>query len=144
MDIVSPEKRSWMMSRIKGANTAPEKKVRSGLHCRGFRFRLHRRDLPGRPDIVLPKFQAVILVHGCYWHRHSGCKYATTPSTNTDTWLNKFAATVLRDQHNRRRLIDAGWRVAVVWECALKDSLPTVIDSLSDWLMSQENTLEIG
>ncbi|WP_461404896.1 very short patch repair endonuclease [Falsiruegeria mediterranea] len=144
MDIVSPEKRSWMMSRISGANTKPELLVRRGLHCQGFRFRLHRRDLPGTPDIVLPKYKAVIFVHGCYWHRHPNCKYATTPSTNKEKWQMKFAENVVRDRKNHQLLLDSGWRVAVIWECALKQSTHPVLERTSSWLKSQTSCLEIG
>lgn len=110
------------MSRIKGKNTSPELRVRSILHGMGYRFRLHRKDLPGCPDIVLPKLQKVIFVHGCFWHRHRGCKYATTPSTNVDFWLRKFDVNVERDKEVQKRLKQLGWTVLVIWECDLKDS----------------------
>lgn len=122
MDKISKSKRSWNMSRIKGKNTSPELKVRSLLHGLGYRFRLHRKDLPGCPDIVLPKLQKVIFVHGCFWHRHQGCKYATTPSTNVDFWLRKFDVNVERDREVQKRLKQLGWTVLVIWECDLKDS----------------------
>ena len=101
-DILSKERRSWNMSRIRGSDTKPELLVRSLLHRMGYRFRLHRKDLPGRPDIVLPKYRTVIFVHGCFWHRHKGCKYAYTPKSRTDFWQNKFQGTVERDKRNRR------------------------------------------
>lgn len=109
------------MSRIRGRDTKPEVTVRSVLHRLGFRFRLHRKDLPGRPDIVLPRHRTVVLVHGCFWHRHSRCPFAYSPKSNTTFWKQKFAATVLRDQRDRRRLRSLGWRVIVVWECQAAD-----------------------
>ena len=117
MDHLTPEKRSWNMSRIKSKDTAPERIVRSFLHRNGFRFRLHVKDLPGKPDIVLPKYKTVIEIRGCYWHRHEGCKDATTPSTNIEFWQNKFAATVVRDKQTEQELKALGWNVIVLWEC---------------------------
>ena len=122
MDTISAEKRSWTMSRVKSRDTAPERRVRSLLHAMGCRFRLHRADLPGRPDIVLPKYRAVVFVHGCFWHRHPGCKRATTPASNMAYWTGKFARNVERDAEIRAALEVAGWRVLVVWECELKDT----------------------
>lgn len=121
MDTVSPDKRSWVMSRVKGRDTKPELVVRSLLHSMGYRFRLCRRDLPGIPDIVLPKHMTVVFVHGCYWHRHdckNGLRY---PSSRQDYWLPKFERTKERDARNRRLLMNAGWKVLVIWECQLKD-----------------------
>jgi DNA mismatch endonuclease (patch repair protein) len=120
-DILSKERRSWNMSRIRGSDTKPELLVRSLLHRMGYRFRLHRKDLPGRPDIVLPKYRTVIFVHGCFWHRHKGCKYAYTPKSRTDFWQNKFQGTVERDKRNRRELRKLGWKVIVIWECQIAD-----------------------
>lgn len=117
MDRLTSAQRSKLMRRVKGKNTRPEKAVRSVLHRLGFRFRLHRKDLPGRPDIVLPKYRAVVFVHGCYWHRHGGCRRTTTPSARRAFWEEKFSANVERDRRNREALIGAGWRVLVVWEC---------------------------
>src|SRR6056297_3949176 len=128
-DVVDSKTRSRMMSGIKGKHTRPERIVRSGLHNLGFRFRLHARNLPGSPDLVLKRHSAVIFVHGCYWHRHEGCRYATTPSTRKEFWLAKFQANVERDRRTRQALLDAGWRVFVVWECALRrDPRGTVLD----------------
>ena len=107
------------MSRIKSKDTTPECIVRSFLHRNGFRFRLQVKDLPGKPDIVLPKYKTVIEVRGCYWHRHEGCKDATTPSTNTEFWKNKFAATVARDKRTEQELKALGWKVIVLWECEI-------------------------
>jgi DNA mismatch endonuclease (patch repair protein) len=109
------------MSRIRGRDTKPELLVRSLLHRIGYRFRLHRRDLPGTPDIVLPKYQTAIFVHGCFWHRHPGCRYAYTPKSRVKFWKTKFAANVDRDAKTRRALEQAGWHVLVVWECELRD-----------------------
>jgi len=109
------------MRQVRSANTTPEKKVRSLLHRLGFRFRLHRQDLPGKPDIVLPKHASVVFVHGCFWHRHPGCPRATIPATHQDYWLPKFKRTVERDKRNQIELRRLGWRVAVVWECELRD-----------------------
>ena len=119
MDGLDKTRRSWNMSRIKGRNTAPEVQVRSILHRAGFRFRLHRKDLPGKPDIVLPKREAVVFVHGCFWHRHQACGNCTTPKTNTDFWQTKFDGNVARDQQNTKTLRKMGWNVVVVWECEL-------------------------
>lgn len=121
MDTISPEKRSWTMAQVKDRDTRPERVVRSLLHRLGCRFRLHRADLPGKPDIVLPKRRTVIFVHGCFWHRHAGCRRATMPASNTEYWKRKFSRTVARDAQNTLRLERSGWRVLVVWECELKD-----------------------
>ncbi len=110
------------MSRIRGKDTKSEMAVRSMLHAMGARFRLHRRDLPGSPDIVLPRRNLVVFVHGCFWHRHRGCKVAATPKTRRAFWQAKFAANIARDRRVIRRLRAAGWRVAVVWECQLHPS----------------------
>jgi DNA mismatch endonuclease (patch repair protein) len=116
-DKLSKERRSWNMSRIKGKDTGPEKIVRSLLHRMGYRFRLHVKDLPGRPDIVLPRYRTVVFVHGCFWHRHRGCKNCTTPSKNRAFWVEKLEGNAARDLRNRAALRLAGWRVVVVWEC---------------------------
>lgn len=134
------------MSGIRGRDTRPELVLRSALHARGLRFRLHVAELPGRPDIVLPRHRAVILVHGCYWHRHPGCRYATTPATRTEFWLSKFESNVTRDANNHAALRVSGWRVAVVWECALRSQthVTTVSQRLADWLDSGGLEMEIG
>lgn len=123
MDTFSPEKRSDIMRNVRSANTLPELKVRSLLHNFGFRFRLHRSDLPGIPDIVLPKHRTVLFVHGCFWHRHPGCPRASTPAVKPDYWLPKFARTIERDRQNQEELRKRGWNVIVVWECELKNTL---------------------
>jgi DNA mismatch endonuclease (patch repair protein) len=130
-DTISPAHRSWNMSRIRGRDTAPEVKLRSLLHRAGYRFRLHDRKLPGRPDIVLPKYQAVIFVHGCFWHRHEGCANTTVPSTRADFWDSKFAGNIARDRANAERLSDLGWRVIVAWGCDLKKDPEGVLSSIS-------------
>ena len=121
IDVVDRKTRSRMMSGIKGRDTGPERTVRSYLHRRGLRFRLHKKGLPGRPDIVLSKYRTVIFVHGCFWHRHGGCRFTTTPATNQRFWQEKFSGNVQRDERVRQRLRRAGWRVLVVWGCAIQD-----------------------
>ena len=123
MDRLTPEHRSWNMSRIRSANTKPEKVVRSILHACGFRFRLHRKTLPGKPDIVLPKLNTVIFVHGCFWHRHEGCRYAYTPKSRVEFWTRKLERNRQRDVENVSALHALGWRTLVVWECETKDTL---------------------
>lgn len=130
-DTISAERRSWNMSRIKARDTKPEMLLRSLLHREGFRFRLHAKNLPGKPDIVLPKYKTVIFVHGCFWHRHSECKNATMPSTRREFWEEKFNGNIRRDALNRRVLEEAGWKVFVVWECELKASASQVVEKLS-------------
>ena len=112
--------RSDIMRAVKRADTAPEIIVRQVLHALGLRFRLHRRDLPGSPDIVLPRFRTVIFVHGCFWHRHPDCRYTTTPKTRQEYWLPKFAANIERDLRKEAQLQALGWRVLLVWECETK------------------------
>ena len=144
-DIVSPETRSRMMSGIQGKNTQPEMTVRRALHAAGFRYRLHVRSLPGRPDLVLPRYSAVCLIHGCYWHRHPGCPNATTPATRTEFWQEKFRSNVERDGRQRRQLQNMGWRVAVIWECALKPKrADAALARFIRWLPSDAPTVEIG
>lgn len=113
---VSP-KRSALMARVRQKDTEPELAVRKCLHRIGFRFRLHRAGLPGTPDIVLPKHRKVIFVHGCFWHRHPGCRRATTPKTRTSFWEDKFRTNVRRDQENIRKLREADWEPIIIWEC---------------------------
>ena len=111
------------MARVKGKDTGPEKTVRSALHRLGYRFRLHRKDLPGKPDIVLPRRRAVIFVHGCFWHGHPGCPRAARPTANADYWNAKIDANIDRDRRARNRLRRLGWRVMVVWECRIRKNL---------------------
>lgn len=117
MDIVDRSTRSRMMGRIRGRDTAPELLVRRFLHKRGFRYALHVGELPGRPDIVLSRYRTVVLVHGCFWHRHKGCRYAYTPRSNRKFWQSKFTGNVVRDAKNVKALRALGWRVFIVWEC---------------------------
>ena len=119
-DSLSPEKRSWNMSRIKGKDTAIEIQVRKFLFSQGFRYRKNVKTLPGKPDIVLPKYHAVIFVHGCFWHRHPGCKYAYIPKTRVEFWQQKFDKNIKNDLLHQEELIAAGWRVFVIWECQLR------------------------
>lgn len=118
-DRITPEKRSWNMSRIKGKDTKIEVLVRKWLFAKGFRFRKNDRRYPGKPDIILPKYQTAIFVNGCFWHRHEGCKHATTPKTRTDFWLEKFNRNVENDKLHKKQLEDMGWKVIIIWECEL-------------------------
>ena len=133
-DVHSPEQRSFNMSRIKGGNTKPEMIVRSLVHQMGFRFRLHRRDLPGKPDLVLPRHRKIIFVHGCFWHMHR-CRYGrVTPKTNTEFWQNKRTGNVERDRRNMRKLRSDGWQVLVIWECWTRQPEDRVIPRLEKFL----------
>lgn len=145
-DIVDQQTRSRMMSGIRGKNTKPELALRRTLHVRGFRFRLHSSKVHGRPDLVLPKHGAVVFVHGCFWHRHEGCRYTTTPATRPEFWQAKFDANVARDSAVRAKLLEDGWRVATVWECALRkpDKVGATTDRLAAWLLAGTVGMEIG
>ena len=114
------------MSRIQGKNTKPELVGRSLLHRMGYRFRLHRKDLPGRPDVVLPGRNVVVFVHGCFWHQHARCKYASIPKSKQEYWVKKLSDNVRRDKKNRRRLKKNGWQVGVIWECETRDEAAVV------------------
>ena len=118
-DILTKEKRSWNMSRIKGKDTKPEVLLRSMLHKEGFRFRIHVKHLQGKPDIVLPRYRSVVFVNGCFWHRHCGCEYAYNPKSRIEFWKDKFEKTVSRDKEKVKRLVADGWRVFIVWECEI-------------------------
>ena len=120
-DVFSRRKRSEVMSRIKGRDTKPELKVRSVLHRLGFRFRVHKAGLVGRPDIVLSRYKTVVFVHGCFWHRHPGCKFAYTPRSRVRFWMRKLRGNIERDRLVRGRLRRLGWNVLVVWECDLRE-----------------------
>lgn len=122
-DVHDKETRSYNMSRISGKDTKPEMIVRKFLHSNGFRFRLHVKDLPGKPDIVLPKYNTIIFVHGCYWHAHEGCKYFKIPKTRTEWWKNKLYSNKERDEGNIKELKEIGWKVIVIWECKLKPDI---------------------
>ncbi|MFV0359108.1 very short patch repair endonuclease [Tropicimonas sp.] len=145
-DIVDQQTRSRMMSGIRGKNTKPELALRRALHACGFRFRLHSKKVHGRPDLALPKYRAVVFVHGCFWHRHEGCRYTTTPATRSEFWQAKFAANVARDSVVRGALLDQGWRVATIWECALRkpEQVSVAADRLAEWLVAVGDTLELG
>ncbi len=136
MDFVSKEKRSAIMRGIKGKNTRPEVLVRSILHQAGYRFRLHRKDLPGRPDIVLPRYHAAIFVHGCFWHQHKKCGEGRLPRSNRAFWKRKFTANALRDKRALQALAKLGWKTFVVWACdthdpeALKNLLSNKLEQL--------------
>ena len=127
-DVHSPEIRSYNMSRIKGKNTKPEMLVRKYLFAKGFRYRLHCKSLPGKPDIILPKYKTIIFVHGCFWHGHEGCKYFVLPKTRTDWWLNKISNNISNDTRTVSLLQDTGWQVIIIWECELKPG--TIRDTL--------------
>jgi len=124
------EKRSRNMSAIRSKNTKPEIAVRKLLHSLGYRFRLHKKNLPGSPDIVLPKYKTVIFVHGCFWHRHENCKYATTPKTRKEFWENKFSANKKRDQKILKEIKNLGWKSIIIWECQLKGDMKKLIKEL--------------
>jgi DNA mismatch endonuclease, patch repair protein len=121
VDNVTRETRSVLMSRIRGRDTRPELLVRSMVHALGYRFRLHRRDLPGTPDLVFPRLRRVVLVHGCFWHRHEGCRFAYSPKSNLAFWEAKFAGNVRRDRLALEQLQALGWQTLVVWECETRD-----------------------
>lgn len=145
-DIVDPATRSRMMSRIRGRDTKPELRIRKALHARGFRYRVHQSRLPGKPDIVLPRFRAVVLVHGCFWHGHN-CPLFRLPGTRTDFWRDKIARNQTRDREVAVALRDAGWRRTTIWECSLRGpqrrDFDTLIDRVSDWLRNGGSDLEL-
>ena len=134
-DKLTAEHRSWLMARIRSRDTTPEWVLRSGLHRLGFRFRVHPKGLPGKPDLVLPKHGAVVFVHGCFWHRHRNCRRASTPKSNEAYWADKFERNVKRDERNRRRLRREGWRVVVVWECQLLDRTVATVERVARTLL---------
>ena len=133
-DSLTKEKRSWNMSRIRGKDTKIEVKVRKYLFSKGFRYRKNVTTLPGKPDIVLPKYKTAIFVHGCYWHRHPGCKYAYMPKTNVEFWEKKFSENIANDEKNRLKLETSGWTVITLWECDIKRSFESTMDKLLDQL----------
>lgn len=145
MDTVDKTTRSRIMSKVGQKNTGPEMKLRKSLHKIGLRYRLHDKGLPGSPDIVFPRFKAVLFVHGCFWHRH-GCKATTTPETNVDFWRKKFDENIARDRRHINTLLDSGWRVAVVWGCILKGKRTepeTVARLVREWLETNETFTSI-
>ena len=127
-DVHDKATRSYNMSQIKGKNTKPEMLVRKFLHAHGFRYRLHVKDLPGKPDIVLPKYKTVIFIHGCFWHKHENCKYFVVPKTRTEWWMNKINGNVDNDNKAIGLLNNQGWKVITIWECELKPT--NIINSL--------------
>lgn len=133
-DKLTPAQRSRCMSRIRGKDTKPEILVRKGLHAHGFRFRLQDRKLPGRPDVVLPKYGVAIMVNGCFWHGHKGCRYATRPKSNTGYWESKIARNRHRDEVTSAHLEALGWHVITIWECELRtsDALQARLAALAD------------
>ena len=145
-DVLTPEQRHKCMSSIQRENTSPEILLRSILHESGLRYRLHDKNLPGSPDIVFRRFRAVLFVHGCYWHSH-GCFKSTIPKSRSDFWKNKFQDNRLRDQRNIQSLLEKGWRVMVVWGCALigRESYPSslILDKVNDWLLSSETLTQL-
>ena len=141
-DILSKRKRSAMMSKIRSENTKPEWILRCGLHRLGFRYRLRKSDLVGRPDLVFPKFRAAVFVHGCYWHRHPGCKDASMPKSNVDFWAKKFAENVERDRRTERQLVERGWRIMVVWECELNRNTLQTIQKVAVWLEGESDPVQ--
>lgn len=145
-DTVDIATRSRMMSKIKGKNTKPEKMVRSALHAEGYRFRLHRKDLPGNPDIVLPKYRAAIYVNGCFWHGHE-CPLFKWPKTREEFWRTKILENMHRDQKNYRKIISMGWRVCVVWECSIRsrshETQNASMQRLTEWLNAGSSFYEI-
>lgn len=133
------------MAGIRGADTGPELVLRRELHRAGLRYRLHVAGLPGRPDIVFPARRAIVLVHGCFWHRHEGCHWCTTPASNAEFWDDKFSRNIERDRRQAAELSALGWRVAVVWECALRgDTAGSTAASLRTWLASDSMYFEAG
>jgi len=150
VDVVDAATRSRMMAGIRSRDTRPEVQVRHALHARGFRYRLQSGQLPGKPDIVLPKWRTVVFVHGCFWHWH-GCALSKLPASNTDFWRKKLSANKQRDSVVRERLLAEGWRIAVVWECATRGAiasaaLPRALDRLAAWirLKNRPTTFELG
>lgn len=129
-DRLSPEKRSWNMSQIKGKDTKPEIAVRRYLFGKGFRFRKNDKRYPGKPDIVLPKYHTVIFIHGCFWHHHAGCKQATIPKTKTGFWEKKFAQNADNDARNKRKLKEMGFRVITIWECEIEKNFDGTMEKL--------------
>lgn len=145
-DVVSSDKRRAMMAGIGQKDTSPELTVRRWLHACGIRYRLHVRDLPGSPDLVLPKYRAVIFVHGCFWHRHSGCRLAYTPKSRTEFWEEKFRRNAARDLRALVGLRERGWRVMTIWECGLRrrEGLDERLGNVLAWLKGDSPEAEVG
>ncbi|MDH2591534.1 very short patch repair endonuclease [Acinetobacter nosocomialis] len=146
VDIVDSATRSRMMSNIKGRNTKPELLIRSLLHAQGFRFRIHRQDLPGKPDIVLPKYKAIIFIHGCFWHGHQNCRLFKLPASRTEFWEAKISKNQQNDLKAKELLLNSGWRICTIWECAIRRSKKdpvALMDILTTWLLGSERLQEI-
>ncbi|CAA0229968.1 very short patch repair endonuclease [Acinetobacter baumannii] len=146
VDIVDSATRSRMMSNIKGRNTKPELLIRSFLHAQGFRFRIHRKDLPGKPDIVLPKYKAIIFIHGCFWHGHQNCRLFKLPGSRTEFWEAKISKNQDNDLKTKELLLNSGWRICTIWECAVRRSKKdpvALMNVLTKWLSGSEQLLEI-
>lgn len=146
VDIVDPSTRSRMMAGIKGRNTKPELLIRSLLHKKGFRYRLHVKDLPGKPDIVLPKYRSVIFIHGCFWHGHQGCHLFKLPATRTEFWKEKIDRNQMNDLKAVNLLLANSWRICIVWECSIrgaKKDPEKVVNTIIDWLSGTELFLEV-
>jgi DNA mismatch endonuclease (patch repair protein) len=145
-DIVSPEKRSLMMAGIKGKNTKPELLIRKSLHKAGFRYRLHDKKLAGKPDLVFPKYKAVLFIHGCFWHGHD-CRLFKWPSSRIEFWKEKIFRNQSLDKRSMEQLTEDGWRVGIVWECSIKGKgkkgLATIVESCTNWLVSNKKIFEI-
>lgn len=146
VDVVEPAVRSRMMSGIRGKNTKPEMLARRALFAAGYRFRLHRRDLPGAPDIVLPGRRVAVFVHGCFWHMHAGCKYAKLPSTRPEFWLTKLEGNVARDRRAIESLLADGWRTLTVWECATRNTnfRGSLSKCFAQWIEGSDQTGQIA
>jgi len=146
VDVLSIEQRRLNMSRIRGRDTVPEILVRKALHARGYRFRLHRRDLPGSPDLVLPKWRVAVFVHGCFWHRHA-CPYFKLPATRREFWEQKITRNAQRDGDDQAALKRVGWRTLIVWECALRGrqklAQEELVDAIENFMMADETAHEI-
>lgn len=145
-DVVDVATRSRMMAGIQGKNTKPELLIRKALHARGFRFRLHVKDLPGKPDLVLPKYRALVFIHGCFWHGHA-CRYFKVPQTRSEFWLEKIGKNKTRDSLQEGALKAMGWRVLIVWECAVrsmkKEKSPLLVDLIASWLINGSEYFQI-
>lgn len=142
VDVVDAATRSRMMAGIRGRDTKPEIELRRALHALGLRYRLHGKRLPGKPDLVFPRFRAVVFVHGCFWHRHEGCRFTTMPATRPDFWNAKFDENVQRDRRNMEALITSGWRIGIVWECAIKTEGGSIVaKEVRNWLHSIRQTM---
>ncbi len=134
-DVFQPEERSRIMAKVRGENTSPERLVRSLVHRMGYRFRLHRKDLPGKPDIVLPRHKKIIFIHGCFWHQHEGCPHAARPTSNTEYWNKKLDRNMIRDREHLQKLEYLGWNVLIVWECETRDH-DKLLEKLKGFLTS--------